>query len=684
MEEKKEEVKVEKVPSVLSLRFLTVMVILTIVWAAVGILCTVSIRTFMLFLHFGTVWHSGWAVGPFVFLSLTFIIMRCLKPLRLSERQLTVLYACITMASLMASIHMPVQLIGSQIRVRLDPFFAPRYAHFWPFFWSPAKEVLAPVMVGGVAVPWGAWAAPIAFWFIFVIVQFLFNSSNIILLRNRWIDTERVAFPFGVMAANAIKASSARTTLEERFHFKVLAASLAIGFIINLPWVLNVAFPGLPDLYGWRRDPWIGWHPGRLDLARVPGIGTVLIGPLAMNLFPLMMAVAYLCPMDILFGGLVFYLIFLVLWPQIAFMMGIYPAAMFGWYSTTRWMHLAGHPPLKLTAFLETGVLWGYVILWFILFARRYVVDVVKAVIKGPTPEEVEREPMPYRWALITFFASAIILIAMIVGSGAEAWSAILLLLVAWLYAVAWGRVRGELGFFITFYVAPSGQLYNLRPYYHVTGFKDMTQDFLTTSYMSQLFVGRTGTQSLHVAQVANILDSYKAASLTGTRTRDVFIGSAIGVAVAAIVGMIVMLHLSYSYGFYRLPMPMVSAWESGTADLGYSRPDIWAKRLLPPIHVEVLAGALLSAVLMFLRLKFIWWPFSPIALVVGAGSLAAYGSLGFMLVALIAKWLTIKIGGAKLYERYGVPVATGIALGTGLCMFIGMLIVAYLAFVPL
>ena len=36
-------------------------------------------------------------------------------------------------------------------------------------------------------------------------------------------------------------------------------------------------------------------------------------------------------------------------------------------------------------------------------------------------------------------------------------------------------------------------------------------------------------------------------------------------------------------------------------------------------------------------------------------------------IIALIAKWLTLRAGGVETYEEKGVPVAVGLILGVGL-----------------
>ena len=307
-----------------------------------------------------------------------------------------------------------------------------------------------------------------------------------------------------------------------------------------------------------------------------------------------------------------------------------------------------------------------------------------KAVRRGPTPEEVGREPIPYRWTFIFFIGSIVMLAAMIIGSGAEAWSAILVILLTLLWCIGWSRIRGEYGMMpVTHHLAP-GYLYNFRPYFDVT-WANVTQEFVVTAQMSNTLLGGLPAYSFtNQALAFNIFDSYKVAFVTGAKNRDIFIANTIGFLIPGLVSTIIFLWISYTYGFFKLPLYIKQRGDLGWPMRTPLSPAWVAGRIVPPIWPEVLAGVLLAAILLFLRMKFIWWPINPIGVVVGAGQTAvANGAAGVALVALPLKLLTIKVGGARLYERYGAPIASGIACGTALAMFIGMLILCWLAFIP-
>jgi len=90
------------------------------------------------------------------------------------------------------------------------------------------------------------------------------------------------------------------------------------------------------------------------------------------------------------------------------------------------------------------------------------------------------------------------------------------------------------------------------------------------------------------------------------------------------------------------------------------------------------------SVTLHLLQSRFVWWPINPIGFIVAAGSSAIwFGSWDAFLVAWVAKFLTLKVGGSKLYEQYGVPVAGGMVAGVTLGSFLAYIVGMFKFFVP-
>jgi len=115
-------------------------------------------------------------------------------------------------------------------------------------------------------------------------------------------------------------------------------------------------------------------------------------------------------------------------------------------------------------------------------------------------------------------------------------------------------------------------------------------------------------------------------------------------------------LPISQEWNVWELSMP--DSWNSiPLATAGYA-----------PWYVYALIGAIITGVLYFLRLKFVWWPIDPIGFIINCDALA----VGFAFVtacipAWILKVITFRIGGAKLYYEVALPLAVGFIAGTTL-----------------
>jgi hypothetical protein len=87
---------------------------------------------------------------------------------------------------------------------------------------------------------------------------------------------------------------------------------------------------------------------------------------------------------------------------------------------------------------------------------------------------------------------------------------------------------------------------------------------------------------------------------------------------------------------------------------------------------------------LTYLHAKFVWFPFEPIGFLLAMDGHALIEGLWTMVTAAwVMKSLTLRIGGSKLYEKVGIPVATGFVIGfMSITVFGGILLITRF-FVP-
>jgi len=86
-----------------------------------------------------------------------------------------------------------------------------------------------------------------------------------------------------------------------------------------------------------------------------------------------------------------------------------------------------------------------------------------------------------------------------------------------------------------------------------------------------------------------------------------------------------------------------------------------------------VLAGFLIVAVLEFLHARFVWFPFNAIGFIIGTSYISVlWGYWGPFLIAWVLKVITLRVGGSKLYENLGVPIAGGFITGYMIAIIFG------------
>jgi len=105
-----------------------------------------------------------------------------------------------------------------------------------------------------------------------------------------------------------------------------------------------------------------------------------------------------------------------------------------------------------------------------------------------------------------------------------------------------------------------------------------------------------------------------------------------------------------------------------------YTSPANWivfpAKEPLAPY---VIAGFIIVAALEFLHARFVWFPFNAIGFIFGTSYMSVlWGYWGPFLIAWVLKILTLRIGGSKLYESTGVPIAGGFLTGNMIAVIFG------------
>ena len=97
-----------------------------------------------------------------------------------------------------------------------------------------------------------------------------------------------------------------------------------------------------------------------------------------------------------------------------------------------------------------------------------------------------------------------------------------------------------------------------------------------------------------------------------------------------------------------------------------------------------MVAGAAFAMLLSFLHARFVWFPLEPLGFLLATDGHALIEGIWTMtLAAWVAKTITLRVGGSKLYEKTGIPVAIGFLIGVIIIVILGGAVLVYRFFFP-
>jgi len=620
-----------------------------------------------------------WA--PLIFIS--FIIMALPQRLRLSGRELTVIYSMATVGSIMPTLYgvLPSFMTEGGFGTTYLVYLPLTVAITNPLFVPKDINVIKGMIYGAGFVPWSAWTVPIIWWSAFLIVQNLLFIVLAGLLRRLYIVLENLPFPTTTGEASIIETA---TNPEARSR---MGKWLLLGFILGVVTTASIwiepVFPGLGIA---SQSLYIDLTP----LALLPWV------PLFFSFDTFYIAVGYFMPTSILLSTIIFYIILFIIVPPIATAQGIFgpfPAGIEQPGYPSPW---GAHPYGRLLyGFPESGAgwinwgsgSWGYasVILGCLFASTLYEMfrlrGHIKASIKGfiasfTRGASSSSGDISSKW-LGTAFIILFIVYSSLLSYGTYSYvpiwvSLVFTALFLFIFCMAYGFARG-------YYCDGFGGVYQGFP--HIVAYSTMigqalglgvphtppniTENARISYSFSRLFRSFGATHRWATGTVGpRTLELFKLGSITKTRDRDIIIASIIGVVLAILVTIPLWIWLSYTYGIGKA-WNNAHGWSTNLALTWIYLRQFVTPYMTGPIPWTVwlwyLLGAVIAILLFKLRERYPALPLHPMGLV---GVLM--GPVMFMpwIIALILKQLTFKVGGFKLYEDKGVPIASGLLGG--------------------
>ena len=515
--------------------------------------------------------------------------------------------------------------------------------------------------------PWGVWAVTLFYWISSLILLFLCNYFFMLLFRKPWIDVERIPFPAVTPTYELLreaKAEDGKTSMNffNPIKNKIFWIPFLLGVIFMFPEVA-ANYIGIQYLPGIVQD--IGFIP--IDFspyleAVLPGVpwGFAWVWVEACGgAAPLW----FFAPFDVQISTLIAYGVFWYIIPLIFISAGLC-APWTDYFSGEG----SGIPYGMFTSAWGSGYMWGYtgfnfgLILWLFYNNRKHIVHTLRSAIAGSTREP--EEPHSWRFVWTGFIVSMLAWYALVLSSGIE--PIIILSLFLWLlnyvsinrvYAET-GRPYGFLGMEFSSVMPMTHDAYRLFGY-NVTG-PNPTLNF------DALYFGVARYNSMHVGgHGVTALNVFKIADMTKTDPRSVGWAYIIAIIVGISFHIPLAIWMGYAFGWsemFRRVGEFGGLTEWAASSINNIGPTTEELTGVPNYHLWLLVSTIVVFVLFWMKSRFAWFFFNPIALgvLMGCGMWTIPG----LVVFTVLKWAILRIGGARAYEKYGLPAVLGLWMG--------------------
>ena len=470
------------------------------------------------------------------------------------------------------------------------------------------------------------WIVPILCWSGFCAVLLFTMLCINSILRKQWMESERLTFPVVMLPLEMTEESGAL------FKNKYMWIGFSIAGLITLIAGFHYLFPSVPYLRIVRRD--IGHY-----IMNPPWNA---IGGVSMAFYFWAIGLAFLMPLELSFSCWFFYWV-LKFERVICAATGISQLTVPG-----RGFDIA-YPFPNSQAY---GAYFGFFVMtmWT---CRHYLARVFRTAFLGTKEEDESREAISYKAAILGIVAGFLLLSAFALKIGMSLWVIAIFFVFYFIFAIIVSRIRAELGF-------PIHDMHAMGPQYLLlttVGSENLPPQNLVGF---SLFLWFNRTYASHPSP--HQLESFKLGERTNTHARQMFIAVLIAGIFAMPIGFWMLLHNYYQYGGATARMEM---WAKEFGNSCWSALSIWMQQPFPRSNTSMTfvgVGFTISMLLGWMRVRFLWFPFHPLAYAM-SGSWGV-GQLWLpLLIGWAAKFTVLKFGGLKAY-RNALPFFYGLILG--------------------
>lgn len=528
---------------------------------------------------------------------------------------------------------------------------------------------------GKVAVPWGAWAKPLAYWFFTMLAFHLAIVFGLMVFRASWIERERLPFPYARLTEHALFPTPSAPQDDPRKQVSFPRPALAVAFLLGL----LLCVKGLTTISE-TDTPAMAPSAPLLDMD-LTGLDLISGVTFKLTILPLVLLFILLFPLDLLFTTvLTFVLVYFGL-KAVLNMLGV----SFGMSVLNYVFRMGGYMGITVSA------------LWF---NRREIRDLVRGLWSRAARKETDA--LGPRELAFGFFLSFAVFVGLVFfGEGETGYSAlsragVLVYALAMIFVFNFHHIRmrayGGFQYFDFNAILHTGVWFNWHTF-GLTHSVPMAPGSAIAvpdnvlSYQSLYQMETFGAYSQGLGSSGQILDAFALADSTRAKVRDVFKGVAIATVLALAIGMPLFLIAVHYIGYDN--MPMAGAWGNYflTTNKAYN---YYVK--MRPSHfttygVEwVLLGAGIYIVCFALRRRYARFPIEPMGMFIAA-AWSSHTALGTddcwftWVLAWLAKSIIFRWYGVRAFQEKVVPwlvyALMGIVMGMMLYLFLSAVLLA-------
>ncbi|MFX0202835.1 MAG: DUF6785 family protein [Candidatus Hodarchaeota archaeon] len=557
------------------------------------------------------------------------------------------------------------------------------------------------MLPAGGSINWVAWAPTTLWAIVFALSITLTTFFSMLLVRRVWVHEERLTFPYASYQNEIIELTQVDETGQVKFWKQ---RYFLIGLIIGIVWMIPT------HLQLW-------WSPtnnqGRMAVQQVghlwvngpyaipwwglaPQVENILpYSPLYVNLMPWAIGWGFLNSIPNLVGLVVISIAIVIVLPLVAYNAGMlspysahprtYPV-----YMNYMWGR-NGFGDFPLGICIALGMLLG--ITFYPLWRNRsHYVQILTALFRKTSPELETESPIPYRLVWIGLIASFVIWVAAGVAINVPVLTYLCYAALITLFSLAAVRLVCETGAYFGYH------LMQRWPNYGHVIFLGYTVLFLTGAWGEQTASNLAAVMSIgtygaipffayHWAYRGGWISTHTSKIATDQKLdlKKVFRFVILLIVISFVVGFMFDLWLIGALGINMPPTGIYQTsifWDGRVPDIVNSRlvtqgpasgPSGSLGHWTTNLHLTLgtmAIGFLIIVTTYFLRGRFTWFLVGPAGIALGA--LLGYQIWVSWLVALLIKYLVIRVGGMKMYKEKALPFFIGSLFAWFIVVFFG------------